>query len=49
MNKETKDTANISIVALTIVLAILGIVACGILLATPFPIEWIVKLILLSF
>ncbi|MNK14259.1 hypothetical protein D3C87_323580 [compost metagenome] len=47
MNRDTKDTANISLVALLMSLVIGGIIVCGILIATPFLVEWIVRLILL--
>lgn len=49
MNKNTKDTANISLVALILVLATASIIACGILIGTPFLLEWLIKLLLVLF
>jgi hypothetical protein len=45
MNKNTKDTANISLVALILVLVTASIIACGILIGTPFLLEWVIKLV----
>lgn len=47
MNKNTKDTIDISFVALMMILVGLSITACGILIATPFLIKWIVGLLLI--
>jgi len=48
MNKNTKDTANISLVAIILVLVIASILACTILLGTPFLLEWVIKLVRLA-
>jgi hypothetical protein len=45
MNKNTQDTVNISFVCLILVLVSATIIFSGLLFATPFMIEWVVKLL----
>lgn len=47
MKEETKGKANISLVALALVIVITCAIVCGILVVTPFIIKWIVAFLIL--